>query len=154
MPPSDALEEVEKNREGHMRFHTLQRIYDMKLIAAHQVAGHEAETDIHRERVMRYYFLYLIDTQLFVDTRLTYTNVVYLTYLSDIARICEYNWGAATLAYTYHRLREGCMWKARIVAGSCTLFVGCILHHFPDIIGWGEMSDHTEDMPHARAFAP
>ncbi|XP_058733393.1 uncharacterized protein LOC131605002 [Vicia villosa] len=81
-------------------------------------------------------------TQLFVDTSSSYTNVVYLTYLSNIALVREYNWGAATLEYTYHKLGEECLWK------------GLILQHFPDIIGWGEVSDYTESMPRARAFVP
>ncbi|XP_058769105.1 uncharacterized protein LOC131642974 [Vicia villosa] len=77
---------------------------------------------------------------------LTYIDVVYLTYLSDIACDPEYNWGAATLAYTYHLLEEGCIWKERTVAGNCTLLVAWILQHFPDIIGWGEVPGYTEDM--------
>ncbi|XP_058783666.1 uncharacterized protein LOC131658384 [Vicia villosa] len=152
--PADALEEVERTRGAHVRFRTLQQIYDMKLLAAHQAASDEAEVDIHRERVLRCYLLYFVGTQLFVDTSSTYTNVVYLTYLSGITRVHEYNLGAATLAHTYHRLREGCMWKTMIVVGSCTLLVGWILQHYPNIIGWGEVSGYTKDMPRARAFAP
>ncbi|XP_058761121.1 uncharacterized protein LOC131634467 [Vicia villosa] len=33
--PTDALEEVERTRGTHMRFHSLQRIYDAELLAAH-----------------------------------------------------------------------------------------------------------------------
>ncbi|XP_058775296.1 protein MAIN-LIKE 1-like [Vicia villosa] len=31
----NALEEVERTREAHVRFHTLQRLYDTELLAAH-----------------------------------------------------------------------------------------------------------------------
>ncbi|XP_058761986.1 protein MAIN-LIKE 2-like [Vicia villosa] len=119
----DALEEVERTRGAHVKFQTLQRIYHTELTATHQAAGDEADADIHRERVLRCYFLYLIGTQLFMSTSSTFTDVVYLTYLSDIVRVREYKWGAATHAYTYHRQGEGCLWKARTVAGSCTLLV-------------------------------
>ncbi|XP_058727161.1 protein MAIN-LIKE 1-like [Vicia villosa] len=137
--PADALEEMERTRGAHVRFHTLQQIYDEELLATHQAAGDEAEADIHREWVLRCYLLYLIGTQLFVDTSSTYIDVVYLTYLSDIARVHEYNLGAAILAYTYHILGKGSLWKARTVVGSCTLLVG-------------EVSGYTEDMSHARVF--
>src|SRR4051812_43616423 len=69
-----------------------------------------------------------LGTQVFVNTSSTYTDVVYLTYLSDIARVREYNWGAATLTYSYHRLGEGWLWKASTVAGRCTLIVVTILY--------------------------
>ncbi|XP_058734661.1 protein MAIN-LIKE 1-like [Vicia villosa] len=119
----DALEKVEGIRGAHMRFLTLRQIYDAELLMTHQATGDEEEANIHRERVLRCYFPYLIGIQLFVDTSLTYTDIVYLTYLSDITRVREYNWGAVTLAYTYHRLGEGCLWKARIVENSYTLLV-------------------------------
>ncbi|XP_058748419.1 uncharacterized protein LOC131621398 [Vicia villosa] len=97
--PDDALEELERTRGAHAE-------------------GDELKQTTHRERALRCYFLYLIGTQLFVDMSSSYTDIVYLTYLSDIARIHEYNWGAAVLAYNYHKLGEGCMWKARTIAGS------------------------------------
>ncbi|XP_058747071.1 protein MAIN-LIKE 1-like [Vicia villosa] len=125
--PTVALQEVKRTHEAHARYHTLQQIYDVELLAAHQAVGEEVKADIHREWVFRCYLLYSIGTQLFVDTSSTYTDIVYLTYLSDIARVHEYNWGAATLAYTYHRLREGCMWKAGNVAASCILLVAAIV---------------------------
>ncbi|XP_058784719.1 protein MAIN-LIKE 1-like [Vicia villosa] len=152
--PADALEKVERTRGAHVRFHFLQRIYDAELLAAHEAVGDEAEVNIHRERVLRCYFLYLIGTQLFVYTSSTYTEVAYLAYLSDLARVHEYNWGADTLAYNYHILGVGCLWKERSVAGSCTLLVGCILQQFPDIIGWGEVLGYTATMSRAIAFAP
>ncbi|XP_058742319.1 uncharacterized protein LOC131614782 [Vicia villosa] len=137
----DALEEVEITRGADVRFHTLQRIYDVEILAALEAVSDEAEANIHKEWVLRCYLLYLIGTQLFVDMSSTYKDVVYLTYLSDIARVREHNWGADTLAYTYHRLGEGYPWKARTVAGNYTLLVG-------------EVSGYTEDIPCARAFAP
>ncbi|XP_058782830.1 protein MAIN-LIKE 1-like [Vicia villosa] len=117
----DALEEVERTCGAHVRFHFLTRQYKAELLTAHAGAGDEAEVDIHRQRVLRCYFLFLLGIQLFVDTSSSYTYVVYLRYLSDTARVHKYNWGAATLAYNYHRLIEGCFRKARIVASSCTL---------------------------------
>ncbi|XP_058755426.1 uncharacterized protein LOC131628604 [Vicia villosa] len=87
------------------------RQYDAELTAAHQAEGDELEQATHRKWTLRCYFLYLIGTQLFVDTSSSYTNIVYLTCLSDIARIHEYNWRAAVLAYNYYRLGEGCLWK-------------------------------------------
>ncbi|XP_058764248.1 protein MAINTENANCE OF MERISTEMS-like [Vicia villosa] len=105
--------------------------------------GHEGPTsglDCCRDSIMRSSLRHW--TQLFVDTSSTYTDVVYLTYLSDIACIYEYNWGAAVLVYSYHRLRKGCLWK------------GWILQHFPDIVGWGEVEEYTEVMPRASAFTP
>ncbi|XP_058751984.1 protein MAINTENANCE OF MERISTEMS-like [Vicia villosa] len=124
--PDDALEEVERTRGVHVRFSFLQRQYDLELTAAHQAEGDDLEQATHRERALRCYFLYLIDTQLFVDTSSTYTDVVYHTYLSDISCIHEYNWGAAA-------------W---------------ILQHFPDIIGWKEVSTYTEVMLRAKCFFP
>ncbi|XP_058750767.1 uncharacterized protein LOC131623761 [Vicia villosa] len=55
--PTDVLEEVERTRGAHVRFHSLQRIYDAELLAAHEVAGNEEEADIHRERVLRCWIL-------------------------------------------------------------------------------------------------
>ncbi|XP_058783698.1 protein MAIN-LIKE 1-like [Vicia villosa] len=46
--PNDALEEVERTRGAYVRFHTLQRLYDVELLAAHQAAGDEVEADIRR----------------------------------------------------------------------------------------------------------
>ncbi|XP_058783827.1 protein MAIN-LIKE 1-like [Vicia villosa] len=83
--PNDALEEVQRIRGAHVRFSFLQRQYVAQLIAA------------HREQALRCYFLYLIGAQLFVDTSSSYIDIVYLTYLSDITHIHEYNWGATTL---------------------------------------------------------
>ncbi|XP_058725576.1 uncharacterized protein LOC131596857 [Vicia villosa] len=147
--PDDALEEVERTQGAHVRFSFLQRQYDLELTAAHQAEGDDLEQAKHRERALRCYFLCLIGTQLFVDTSSMYTDVVYLTYLSDIASIHEYNWGAAVLVYNYYRLGEGCLWKARIVASS-----SWILQHFPDIIGWEEVPTYTEVMSHASHFIP
>ncbi|XP_058742207.1 protein MAIN-LIKE 1-like [Vicia villosa] len=107
--PDDALEKVERTGGAHIRFGVLQRRYDVELLAAKEVVGDEVEADIHRERALRCYFLYLIDTQIFVDKSSSYTDVVYLTYLSNTVRIHEYNWRAALLAYNYYRLREGCL---------------------------------------------
>ncbi|XP_058777070.1 uncharacterized protein LOC131651420 [Vicia villosa] len=56
----DALEEVERTREVHGRFHAFQHIYDEELLAVHQSTSEEAETDIHRERVLRTYLLYFL----------------------------------------------------------------------------------------------
>ncbi|XP_058753782.1 uncharacterized protein LOC131626966 [Vicia villosa] len=138
-------EEVEGTGRAHVKFHFLRQQYDVELLAAHAVAGDDDEVDIHKLRALRCYFLYLSGTQLFVDTSSSYIDVVYPTYLSDTACVREYNWGAATLAYTYHRLGEECLWKERI---------GWILQHFPGIIGWGEVSGYTEAMPRDRAFVP
>ncbi|XP_058732661.1 protein MAIN-LIKE 1-like [Vicia villosa] len=74
--PAVTLEEVERIRGAHVRFHTLQRIYDAELFATHQAAGDKAEANIHRERVLRCYLLCLTGTHLFVDTSSTYTDVV------------------------------------------------------------------------------
>ncbi|XP_058732822.1 protein MAIN-LIKE 1-like [Vicia villosa] len=89
--PDDALEEVERTRGAHVRFRFLQRQYDAELTAELQAEGDELEQATHTERALRCYFLYLIGTQLFVDTSSTYTYIVYLTYLSDITCIHEYN---------------------------------------------------------------
>ncbi|XP_058783016.1 uncharacterized protein LOC131657662 [Vicia villosa] len=140
--PDDALEEAERTRGAQVRFHTWLRLYDAELLAAHQAVGDEVEADIHKERALRCYFLYLIDTQLFMDMSSSYTDVVYLMYLSDTTHIHEYNWGATVLAYGYYRLGEGCLWKA------------WILQHFPDIIGWGEVPTYIELMPRASRFNP
>ncbi|XP_058725033.1 protein MAIN-LIKE 2-like [Vicia villosa] len=127
--PDDALEEVERTRGAHVRFRFLQRQYNAELTTALQAEADELEQATQRERVLRCYFLYLIGTQLFVDTSSTYTDVVFLTYLSDITRIHEYNWGADVLAYNYHRLGEGCLWKARTV--SCSLLdTTVLLRHY------------------------
>ncbi|XP_058742116.1 protein MAIN-LIKE 1-like [Vicia villosa] len=83
--PEDALEEVERTREAHVIFHFLRRQYDVELLATHDVVGDDDEEDIYKQRALRCYFLYLLDTQLFVDTSSSYTDVVYLTYLSDTA---------------------------------------------------------------------
>ncbi|XP_058748402.1 protein MAIN-LIKE 1-like [Vicia villosa] len=141
--PEDALEEVEGTCEAHVRFHFLRRRYDAELLTAQAAAGDDDEVDIHRQQALRCYFLFMLDTQLFMNTSSTYTDVVYLRYLSDIARVREYNLGAATLVYSYHRLEEGYLWKA-----------SWILQHFPEITGWVEVSSYTETIPRAKAFAP
>ncbi|XP_058775901.1 protein MAIN-LIKE 1-like [Vicia villosa] len=89
--PDDTLEEVERTRGAHARFGFLRKRYDVELLTAQETVGDEVETDIHKERALRHYFLYLIGTQLFVDTSSSYTDVVYLTYLSDTTCIHEYN---------------------------------------------------------------
>ncbi|XP_058724909.1 protein MAIN-LIKE 1-like [Vicia villosa] len=45
--PEDALEEVERTRGAHVRFHFLRRQYDAELLAAQAAAGDD-EVDIHR----------------------------------------------------------------------------------------------------------
>ncbi|XP_058781486.1 protein MAIN-LIKE 1-like [Vicia villosa] len=143
--PDDALEEVERTRGAHVRFAFLQQRYHVDLLATQEVVGDEVEEDVHRERALRCYFLYLIGTHLFVDTSLSYTEFIYLTYLLHTTCIHEYNWGAIVLAYNYYRLGEGYLWKARTVAW--------ILQHFPYIIGWGEVPAYTELMPRASTFS-
>src|SRR4051812_19204401 len=78
--PLDALEEVDKTRDTHIGFSFLMRRYDEALVAARQDDGDLDEVEIHRQRVLRCYILYLIGTQLFVDTSSTYTDVAYLRY--------------------------------------------------------------------------
>ncbi|XP_058772191.1 protein MAIN-LIKE 1-like [Vicia villosa] len=87
----DALEEVERTRNAHMRFSFLTQQYEAEFLAVQQTADNPIEDDIHRQRVLRCYFLFLLGTQLFMDTSSSYTNVVYLSYLSDAACIHEYN---------------------------------------------------------------
>ncbi|XP_058734078.1 protein MAIN-LIKE 1-like [Vicia villosa] len=128
--PDDALEEVERTRSAHVRFRFLQRHYDAMLTAAQHAEGGELEQATHRERALRCYFLYLIGTHLFVDTSSSYTDVVYVTYLSDMTRIHEYNWGAVVLAYIYHRLGEECLWKARTVAGNWLDTTALSIHYW------------------------
>ncbi|XP_058749787.1 protein MAIN-LIKE 1-like [Vicia villosa] len=89
--PEDALEEVEKTCGAHVRFSFLTRRYEAELLAAQQAAGDLVDENIHKQWVLRCYFLFLLGTQLFVDTISLYTYVVYLRYLSDTARIHEYN---------------------------------------------------------------
>ncbi|XP_058783156.1 uncharacterized protein LOC131657814 [Vicia villosa] len=138
----DAFEEVERTRGAHVRFDFLQQRYDVELLAAEEAVGNEEEADIQRERTIRCYFLYLIGTQLFVDTSSSYTDIVYLTYLSDTTHIHEYNWGGGCIGVQLYRLGEGCLWKV------------WILQHFPNITGWGEVPTYTELMPRASAFSP
>ncbi|XP_058726900.1 protein MAIN-LIKE 1-like [Vicia villosa] len=83
----DALEEVERIRGAHVRFSFLHWRYDVELLTTHETAGDPVEVEIHKERVLRCYFLYLLGTQLFVDTSSSYIDVVYLRYLSDITRV-------------------------------------------------------------------
>ncbi|XP_058750742.1 uncharacterized protein LOC131623735 [Vicia villosa] len=88
----DALEEVERTRETHVRFHFLRHP---------TVCGHEL--------------------------------VVYNRCLPEVFiryRMCP----RVQLGSGYTR--------------------GWILQHFPDIIGWGEVSGYTEAMSRARAFVP
>ena len=58
--PLDALEEVDKTRGAHVRFSFLKRRFDDELAEARQAEGDPAEIEIHRQRVLRCYFLYLI----------------------------------------------------------------------------------------------
>lgn len=104
----DAFEEVDRTRDAYVRFHILAQIYEDRLIAAQQDGGDPTELGIHRQRVLRCYFLFMVGTQLFMDTSSSYTYVAYLRYFSDSTRIHEYKWGATTLAYNYFRLGEGC----------------------------------------------
>ncbi|XP_058732565.1 protein MAIN-LIKE 1-like [Vicia villosa] len=89
--PEDALEEVERFRGAHVRFHFLARHYMVELTAVLQAAGDPLEVEIQRERVPRCYFLFLLGTQLFMVTSSSYTHDVYLMYLLDTAHVHEYN---------------------------------------------------------------
>ncbi|CAK8566905.1 unnamed protein product [Lathyrus sativus] len=139
--PLDALEEVDKTREAHVRFSFLTRRFGEALIAARQADDGPVEVEIQRQHVLRCYFLFLVGTQLFVDTSSIYTNVAYFRYFLDSIQIHEYNWGAATLAYMYSRLGEGGLWKTKTMAGDVALLVAWIFQHFPMISGWGSVPD-------------
>ncbi|CAK8531803.1 unnamed protein product [Lathyrus sativus] len=109
---------------------------------------------MHKQHVLWCYFIFLVGTQLFVDTSSTYTDIAYLRYFLDSTWTHEYNRGEDTLAYTYSRLGEGCLWKTRIVTGSVSLIVAWIFHRFPMNAEWGSVFGYTELMLCARAFLP
>ena len=70
---------------------------------------------------MRAYLLFLVGTQIFMDTSATYTDVMYLGYFDDFEQIHQWNWGAACLVYLYTKLSEGCKWKTKQMTDNITL---------------------------------
>ncbi|XP_058778933.1 uncharacterized protein LOC131652953 [Vicia villosa] len=97
--PEDALEEVERIHDAHVRFSFLTRLYEAELLAAQQAACDLVEVEIHRQRVLRCYFLFLLGTQLFVDLSSSYTYIVYMRYLSNTHFPVIIGWGEV-LGYT------------------------------------------------------
>ena len=70
---------------------------------------------------MREYLLYLVVSQIFVDTSATYTDIMYLQFFDDFEAIHQWNWGAACLVYLYTKLDEATKWTTKQVTGSMSL---------------------------------
>ena len=70
---------------------------------------------------MRANLLYLVGTQIFVDTSATYTYIMYLRFFADLEQASGWNWGYVCLAYLYTKLTEADRWKMRHITGSMTL---------------------------------
>ena len=99
-----ALVKIDKPRGCHVRFSYLQEVYTAELQCARQANGDDLLVAQHKGRAMRAYLLYLIGTQIFVDTSVAYTNIMYMWFFKDFQLIVEWNWGVACLVYLYHKL--------------------------------------------------
>lgn len=49
-----------------------------------EAKGDDEQVLFHRQCALRLYFMYLVDTSLFMDKSETYVEVVYLTYFIDL----------------------------------------------------------------------
>src|SRR4051812_40632441 len=97
MDPYMADYECRTTNEPHIRFSTLSDHYEHHLVAAadSEEAGNNLFMEYHRACALRYWFMFLVGTALFVDKSERYVDVTYLCY-----------WGSDILVYLYQKLNE------------------------------------------------
>lgn len=90
----EAQEEFDATRGIHAQFSYLEELYKYHQVSAVEVEADDEEVLFHRQYAFRSYFMYLVDTIIFMEKSATYVDVVYMTYFVDLERIHEYNWGS------------------------------------------------------------
>ncbi|XP_058762405.1 protein MAIN-LIKE 1-like [Vicia villosa] len=119
--PESAMAEIDKTCGNHVRYSYLKRVFTDEIRRAWEADGDLEQVTLHRRFAMRAYLLYLVGTQIFVDTSVTYTYIMYMRYFDDFETIHQWNWGAAQLAYLYTKLSEGITWNTRQMTSIMSL---------------------------------
>ncbi|XP_058772604.1 uncharacterized protein LOC131646596 [Vicia villosa] len=72
---------------AHVRFSTLKEIYEHHLVAAARTEdeGDAVFVEYYRACALRYWFMFLVGTSLFVDKSGTYVDMTYLRYIIDLS---------------------------------------------------------------------
>lgn len=65
--------------------------YINNLNADVDVMRYDAHVTYHVVCALRIYFIFLVDTSIFVDKSLTYVDIAYIEYFMDMNMIHEYN---------------------------------------------------------------
>ncbi|XP_058750743.1 protein MAIN-LIKE 2-like [Vicia villosa] len=91
MNPYMADYECKIANEAHVKFSTLEELYEHHLVAA---AGAEDEGDAvfveyHRDCALRCWLMFLVSTSLFVDKSATYVDLTYLRYFMNLSTVDE-----------------------------------------------------------------
>ena len=76
MTVEENLEEVDKTRGCHVRYSWLKIVFDREVVRAIAVDCDPEHVTLHKGYAMRAYLLYLVGTQIFMDTSATYTDVM------------------------------------------------------------------------------
>ncbi|KAI5415224.1 hypothetical protein KIW84_040606, partial [Lathyrus oleraceus] len=79
----EANHKLDKAKGAHARFNYIKKIYTVELHRAHQALSDDEQVKFHKAHAMRAYILYLVDTSIFMDKSVTYTDVIYLQYFLD-----------------------------------------------------------------------
>ncbi|XP_058770784.1 protein MAIN-LIKE 1-like [Vicia villosa] len=91
--PQSALGEIDKTRGCHVRYSFLGQVFMNEIRRAQEDDGDPEQVTIHMRFAIRTYLLYLIGTQIFLDTSATYILFMYLRYFDDFETIHQWNWG-------------------------------------------------------------
>lgn len=87
----EAEQELDATRGAHAWFSYLDGLYKSNSVASVEAESDDKNVLFHIQYALRSYFIYLVDTTIFMDISLTYVDVVYVTYFTDLERIYEYN---------------------------------------------------------------
>ena len=75
----------------HVRYSYLDMVFTTEIKRAREDDYDLEQVTIHKRFSMRAYLLYLVGTQIFVDTSSTYTDIMYLRYFDDFETIYQWN---------------------------------------------------------------
>ncbi|XP_058747023.1 protein MAIN-LIKE 1-like [Vicia villosa] len=116
-----ALGEINKTRGSHVSYNYLDQMFEDEIQHAREADGDVEQVTIHRRFAMRANLLYLVGTQIFVNTSATYTDIMYLWFFADFETIHQWNWGASCLVYLHTKLDEGIKWNTKQITDNMSL---------------------------------
>ncbi|WJX78666.1 hypothetical protein P8452_61861 [Trifolium repens] len=146
----DIVAEFHNMRALKIRYTYLQQIYmELKETCETMESKEcsEEEMEPFRERCVRAFLQFLVGCSIFSNKSNRCIDVIYLQYFQDLSTVCEWNWGAAALAYMQHHLDDASEAETSNMAGYLSVVQGWIIEHFPSLSVWSIADNHHESMP-------